>query len=356
MALSKFMQEIAQKIQRTSGAEINFSQSTSRPTQSWVAKREICEKKEIQLRSAEETKSESEVKLRQFNPSVLLNDESEIYCRAPDCSTTIPRQKAPGKVKQDLFLCNKHRAKLTREIGRRCAEENVYANVENFKPDDFKGYTSLIGQLEKAFLYLKKKSSSYFWRPSKCDSLLGEVFLNTRNFLIITNALLNPSVHNMVIALCQFFKLFANFLNAVYNDNSKLGEEIREALKEVRQTILYFFGIACEWIVVDFFNPGGRIGAGVGLVLGFAGGVVFPATGSLATCAVGFVGGGLIGSGAFSLYERRRYYRMQEQVAQEYLKLMSNVLGRPVESANNLIFVFCNQFGDLAITRFAQNY
>ena len=345
------MVKIGKEIERVIGARINFPQGTTRPSQEWISEQEICEKKAIQLRSAEETKSETDIKLLQLDPHAWLGDQGAFHCRFPNC-TTIPRQKTP-ECKQAFFLCDIHGAKLTSEVVSRCAEENVYVNVKSFKSEDFNGYTSLIGQLEKAITYLRKKSSLVILRREiDRDLLLEEVCLNTRNFFLITNALLNPNADNVITVLSQFLKLFVKFLSDL--DDPKLRENLRAALKDVILTTLYFFGVAYQWIVIDFFNPGGRIGAGIGLVLGFAGGVVFPPVSVVASTMVGLVAGGFIGSGAFSLYEQP-HYSMRHQIAQEYQESMLLLLGRPVELCSDLIFALSSPSGDLTITKSAQN-
>ena len=159
MALSKCILDIGEEIERKSGAKVNFSRGTTRPTKKWIAESEMSKMKAIHLRTAEETKNGSVMMLQQFNPSALLKDAGEIHCRIPGCSSTTHRLKSSRpseKIKQDLFVCDTHRARLTSALSKRCAQENV--TVNGFQHDDFCGYTNLIGELDKAFTYIVKKS------------------------------------------------------------------------------------------------------------------------------------------------------------------------------------------------------
>jgi hypothetical protein len=68
------------------------------------------------------------------------------------------------------------------------------------------------------------------------DSLLAEVFLNTRNVLIITNALLNPDDGNIITtALIPYLLMLDRFL-----ENPETGVMI---LRELMFAVLIFYGI-----------------------------------------------------------------------------------------------------------------
>jgi hypothetical protein len=141
-------------------------------------------------------------------------------------------------------LCKGHRAKLTDLVSKRCAKENITLNLTNLKEDDLKGYTSLIGGLEKALMHLKSKRLT---TSSATDSLLAEVFLNTRNFLIITNALLNPDNGNITTALSPCLLMLERFLAFALENPAMLPVGVM-ILRELVFAVLIFFGITYLWV------------------------------------------------------------------------------------------------------------
>ena len=345
MALSEFILNIGKEIEHKIGTNINFPQGTTPPSQEWITEGQLSQMKAINLRTAEQTQNGSGVNLRQFNPSFLIKEPSEIHCRIPGCSVTTRRRKptrSSENIKQDLFLCDTHRAKLTNLVSKRCAQEDVIVNLASFKHEDFNGYTSLIGELEKAFMYLKKKT--YL---SATDSLLAEVYLNTRNFLFITNALLNPDEDNTTTVLAPCMTMFQRFLSCL--KDTEFLQSIVTALREVMNMILLFFGVIYSWIFLA--NPGGRVGGGVGLLLAFVGAVAyaFPLAGIAATAVVGLIAGNLIGSGGYDWYREHRYIQMQQLMIQEYQKFMFELFGQPVGHQPKLICLPANTDGDLLI-------
>ena len=342
MAVNKFILDIGKEIEVKSGAKIKYSQEIAFPSKKWLTEGAMSKMKAIQLRTAKDIKNESAVALPQFNPSFFLKDGSKVHCRIPGCSATVQRLKSNSseKIKQDLFLCCTHRERLTSEVTKRCAKENVIVNVASFKQEDFNGYTSLIGQLEKAFAHFQKQAS----RP---NTLLAEVFLNTRNFLAITNALLNPDEDNTATALAPCLAVFQSILS--YIKDPKRLQSLVAALREIMNMILLFFGIIYSWIFLA--NPGGRVGGGVGLALGFVGGFAFAlsAGGILAAAAVGLVAGNLIGSGAYDWYKDPQYIKMQQEMIQRYQEFMVRLFGQPGRQRPEFIFVPANADGDLLI-------
>jgi hypothetical protein len=336
---------LAKKLKlKVHGAEINFTQGTTGPGQKWITDDELFKMKAIQLRTTEQTRNESAVNLQQFNPSLLLKASCEIDCRIPGCSVTTRRRKpthSSENIKQDLFLCDTHRAKLTTLVSKRCAQEGVIVNPASFKYEDFNGYTSLIGELEKAFMYLKNKVSAL----SATDSLLAEVFLNTRNFLIITNALRNPDEDNTTIVLAPCMTMFQRLLS--YLNDPQLLQSMLTALREVMNMVLLFFGVIYSWVFLA--NPGGRVGGGVGLLLAFVGGVAYAFPPAGITAVVGLVAGNLIGSGSYDWYRKDRYMKMQQQMIQEHQKFIFELLGQPVGHQPELIYLPANTDGDLLI-------
>ena len=347
MALSKFILDISREIEVNSDAKINFSQETKRTIEKWIAVREISKKEAINLRTAEETKNGSVMILQQFNPSALLKNAGRIHCRIPGCSSTTQRLKPSrpsDKIKQDLFLCDTHRATLTRAISNRCGQEVVTTvNVGNLTHAHFEGYTYMIDQLENAFRNISEKSSF----ASATNSLLAEVLLNTRNFLIITNALLNPDEDNTRTVLAPYMSMFQSFLSNL--EDSKLLQKLITALRDIMKMTLFFFGVLYSW--VSLANPGARVGSGIGLLLGFVGSLayMFSPARTLASSVVGLVAGNLIGGGGYDWYKDHHYMKMQQQLMQEYQEFLNELFGYTGGSHVPLIPTHCNEAGDLLV-------
>ena len=218
---STLVLNLGNKIEKKSGAKINFEGGRTAPEKEWIPETKMAASKAINLRTAAETKREDGViKLKKFNPTFFLVGEN-VPCRVPGCSVTTPRLKPSNDshIKQDLFLCEIHRTKLANLVSKRCDEEGISVSTASFKHEDFHGYTYLIGELEKAFMHLIKKPGTlnmsngipnvYF----NSDLLLAEVFLNSRNFLTITQALLNPNGDNVEVALPGWFVMVDRIMN-----------------------------------------------------------------------------------------------------------------------------------------------
>ena len=315
MALSKFILDIGKKIEQRSGADITITHESTSPIEEWITEAQMYQMKSVVLRTTKQTQDENVVKLKQFNPSFFLKDRSEIPCRFPRCSSTTRRLQpthSSQKIKQDLFLCKIHRTHLKHLVAMRCSKENVIANVESFKHEDFKGYTYLIGKLEKAFTSLIKKSSTL----NKTDSLVAEVFLNSRNFLIITNALLSPDEEYTTTVLAPYMMMFEKFLTKL--EDPKLMQNLLATLREVMNMILVYFGIMYKWVFL--VNPGARIGAGLGLLFGFLSSLAYglPLAMILASSVVGCFSGYLIGSGGYDWYREHYYMRLQQKFIANY--------------------------------------
>ena len=259
MALSKFIQSIAKKIEEVSGF---VSQKSMIPTEVRYLQVEPIQGKVI-LRTVEETQNMDVVQLRQFDPH-FQNNDTEIPCQFPGCSETrkfvqeCESQEKSKKIKRDLFLCKVHRKKLTSSVLKYCRNENVTLDGETFKENDFTGYTSLIGVLEKAFMHLQSK-----WWKSVNDFLLAEIFLNTRNFLLIANALLNPDEDNTATVLGPYLTALLKFLD----DPKKVLSGVM-LLMVVMWIILTFYSIAYDWIPLFTGTPGAKAGTAVGILSG----------------------------------------------------------------------------------------
>ena len=284
MNFSRLVLDIGNDIKAAIDADTNSAQGLTCPTEEWVTEKKM-PKEEIVLRTAEDTKNESGVKLRQFNPSSFLKDFGTVRCRFPGC---LEESNSSEEVKQDLFLCSTHREELISKVMKRCAEGNVA--VPNYKREDFKGYTSLIAELEKAFIHYQKQAGV-------TNFLLANVFLNTRNYLIITNALLNPNGDNETTALSSCMAILKSLLSC--STETGIVRAAAVLMQAIQMMILCCFGISYTW--VELTNPGTRLGGGLGLALGFFG-PLFCGFDYRVVCGCGFVGlcaGSLIGSGVY---------------------------------------------------------
>ena len=205
--ISQLVLELGNKIMERSGLTPDFDKVAKIPETEWISGQCMQAKKVIELRTAVETKDTKGVTtLRQFNPSFFLPKGSPISCRARGCPFKKPPKHSDDSkdTKQDLFLCADHRKQLMDRVLEHCEQENIsISEVSNWQPDDFNGYTSLIGLLEKTYLHVKS-----------CNLELAEVFLNVRNFLIITHALLNPEDDNVGIALPGIFAMLRRYLES----------------------------------------------------------------------------------------------------------------------------------------------
>lgn len=214
---SRLVLDFGNKIEQKSGARTNFERGTTAPVEEWIPETKMARSKAINLRTAAETqRKDGVIKLKQFNPTFFLVGEN-LPCRVPGCSVTTPRLKP--STKQDLFLCEVHRTKLANLVSERCDKEGISISTASFKHADFHGYTYLIGELEKAFMHLIKKPGTlnmpndmpnvYF----NSNLVLAEVFLNSQNFLTITQALLNPNGDNVGVALPGWFVMLDRIMS-----------------------------------------------------------------------------------------------------------------------------------------------
>ena len=271
--------------------------------------------KKIDIRTSEQIKQGSAIELPQFDPNFFSLDQ--VHCRYPDCCETkarIPNHSSKTN-KEDLYLCQSHREQMVHIITKQCAERGIKLNVNynDVQHEDFDGYISLIGLMEKAFQHFQKMASfskeeasvspTFPFPSSVVHLFLAEIFLNVRNLLIITNVLLNPDPVNIcavLIAVCSILYLLVE-----QSRDPQYVENIVFLLREVMETIYFYFGIVCTWVSLPFRrNPGAQIGAGLGCAAGaIAAGAAFgPALPVIALAAgIGFVSGGLFGGGIFNL-------------------------------------------------------
>ena len=249
-------------------------------------------KTKVTLRKSDDLEACEEISLLQFDPNFT---SSEVICRHPSCSTK-NSEAAKSGTKRDLFLCPIHRQVLRDSISDLFAKEKIKFPSSTEEPEHgcFAGYTSLIGLLEGAYHDAKK------FQTLKGKSLLiQESILNVRNFLIITNCLLNPNGDNLEIGLPPVFQILRLILQNP-NATNQLGVHLIYMLREVIEMILFSFGVIYCWVTLALSNPGAQIGFGVGMILGAGAFFLGPWSGAIGV-AIGGTAGGLLGNGIHSL-------------------------------------------------------
>lgn len=246
----------------------------------------------VTLRNAGHQGAHQEIVLLQFDPNFT---STEVVCRHPSCNSRYLEAAKSGK--RDLYLCPHHQQKLKDAISDTLTKKNIQiaTTKENPEPRQFDGYTSLIGVLEGAYHDAKK-----FQALERRSPLVEEATLNVRNFLIITNAVLNPDGHNLQLALPPVFRILLLILENSTNV-PPLVDALLYALRDVIEMILFAFGVIYSWVSIPLNSPGSRIGAGVGGVIGGGLGLVMGPWTGVAGLGAGSVLGGFIGSGIYDL-------------------------------------------------------
>lgn len=270
----------------------------------------------LTLRTVQQVTNNENIILKKFDPNFM--SPHEIRCRSPGCKQTKKRYpSSPAEpTKEDLYLCPRHKKILEGYMTKMCAEKGIDVSTK-YSARDFEGYTSMIGLLESAYLlFVKRPRGSENVLKGKPD-IIKEVFINLRNFLMITNALLNPDLTNLLTVLPRVMEIFKEILKILSTDGEIIVQRVTELvalMRSVMQDILFAFGIVYSWIYLAVAgNPGAQIGAGIGGFIGMAGlFAVSPAVGLIAM-AGGSLFGGLTGSGIYNLQKERR----QQQEADE---------------------------------------
>ena len=243
-----------------------------------------------------------EIALPQFDPNLKSN---AVVCRYPTCKNKNPDAPKRGTcVKRDLYLCRNHRERLKSCICEAMAEKGIEFHEDEFasEPGRFEGYTSLISLFDEA----SRKSR---------DEIVREAALNTRNFLIITSTLLNPDDENLSVALPAVADVTGRIVREAIDDRTRV-ENLLSLLRGIVDIILFAFGVLYTWNVPS--NIGGKIGAGIGGIIGL-GGLAFGPGGGVVGFSVGAVCGGLIGSGVYDLNRETRDQRRDDRARREWL-------------------------------------
>ena len=246
----------------------------------------------VTLRNAGHQGAHEKIVLLQFDPNFT---SPEVVCRHPSCNSRYLEAAKSGK--RDLYLCPHHQQKLKDAISRTLVEKDIRIAItkENPEPRQFDGYTSLIGVLEGLYHDAKK-----FQALERRSPMVEEATLNVRNFLMITNAVLNPDSHNLQLALPPVFGILLLILENSSNV-PQFVNALLDALREVIEMILFAFGVIYSWVSTTLISPGSRIGAGVGGVIGGGLGLVMGPWTGVAGLGAGSVLGGFIGSGIYDL-------------------------------------------------------
>ena len=129
--------------------------------------------------------------------------------------------------------------------------------------------------------------------------LIQEAILNVRNFLIITNCLLNPDDDNVGIAVPAVVQILRLILQNPDATNQFINH-LLYMLRVVIGIVLFSFGVIYPWVYLALSNPGAQIGFGVGAILG-AGAFFLGPWGGVIGVAIGGTTGGFIGNGILSL-------------------------------------------------------
>ena len=221
-------------------------------------------------------------------------------------------------MKRDLYLCPDHRELLVDHICLALEKEKYEFSRGEFatEPGRFKGYTALIGLLEGAYHKARKVPTI-----RGTSQIVEEAIPNVRNFLIITNTVLNPENDNLAVALPPVVLIFQRILD---NPESakKLLQKLVSALKEVVDTILFAFGAIYKW--VSLANPGSQIGISAGGFFGAVGFWLGPATGAAGVvlgAAVGGAIGGFFGSGIYKMTKERSDQHNIARTREEWMAL-----------------------------------
>ena len=292
-------------------------------------------KKGVPLRKSDDLEACEEISLLQFDPNFT---SSEVICRHPSCSAK-NSEAAKSGTKRDLFLCRIHQEFLRDSISDLLAKKETKLSTRAKKPKHghYAGYTSLISLLEVAYHDAKK-----FQTLEGKSLLIQEAILNVRNFLIITNCLLNPDDENLETALEPVFQI----LHRIFEDSKDANDVIKpivfqiNILRKVIERILFSFGVNYHWVAIHPGNPGSQIGCGVGIILGAGAFFLGPWSGA-AGMTIGGTTGGLIGNGIHSLITGGQRNRELQQFRERWWVAGNN--------QNPIYFVEGGEAGELTL-------
>ena len=288
-------------------------------------------KTKVTLRKSGHLGAYEEISLLQFDPNFT---SSEVICRHPSCSTKNPKAAKSGN-KRDLFLCPIHQQVLRDSISDLLEKEKITLSISTEKPEHgrFAGYTSLISLLEGAYHDAKK------FQTLKGKSLLiQEAILNVRNFLIITNCLLNPNGDNLEIGLPPVFQILRLILQNP-NATNQLGVHLIYMLREVIEMILFSFGVIYCWVTLALSNPGAQIGFGVGMILGAGAFFLGPWSGAIGV-VIGATAGGFLGNGIHGLITGGQRHQELQRFRERWREAGGDISPNGQPNNRYLVYVF----------------
>ena len=287
-------------------------------------------KKKVTLRKSGHLGAYEEISLLQFDPNFT---SSEVICRHPSCSTKNSKAAKSGN-KRDLFLCPTHQQVLNKSISDLFVKKKIVlsTSTEKLKHGHFAGYTSLISLLEGAYHDAKK------FQTLKGKSLLiQEAILNVRNFLIITNCLLNPDDDNLGIALPPVFQI----LHLILKDPDKPKKSVVgliHMLRDVIEMVLFSFGVIYCCVALALRNPATQIGFGVGMILGAGAFFLGPWSGA-AGVTIGGTAGGLIGNGIHSFLTKKQQNQRLQRFIEEWREAGGDIQQNGQPNNQDLVYI-----------------
>ncbi|XP_015767732.1 PREDICTED: uncharacterized protein LOC107346445 isoform X2 [Acropora digitifera] len=257
--------------------------------------------KKVTLREDGHLEACKDIILHHFDPNFVSMD---VYCRHPSCWNRNPEAAKEGK--RDLYLCPLHRRNLVTSIENALATRKIDIPKITEVPEEeqFTGYTSLIGLLERTLCHNSNKFGRF---KEESTPMIEEAILNVRNVLIITNTVLNPDLNNLALIIPYVYKI----LELIVNNHDKcisIVADLVSSLKEVIEIILSAFGVVYKWVSVPLAKPGWQIGGGLGGAIGLAVGFFFGPLAAVGGMAAGLFLGGLTGNGAEQVF---REYKQQ---------------------------------------------
>ena len=256
--------------------------------------------KKVTLREDGHLEACKDIILHHFDPNFASMD---VYCRHPSCGNKNPKAAKEGK--RDLYLCPLHRKNLVTSIENTLAIRKIDISKRTKVPEEeqFTGYTSLIGLLERAYHNSKKFGR---FEEEESTPMIKEAILNVRNVLIITSTVLNPDVNNLALILPPVFTILDDIVNKP-DTCKRIVADLLSSLKEVIEMILSAFGVDYRWVSVALAKPGWQIGAGLGGTIGLVAGSLFgPVGAAVGGMAAGLFLGGLTGNGVEQVVRESR--------------------------------------------------
>ena len=190
-----------------------------------------------------------------------------------------------------MYLCPLHRKNLITSIENALAMRkiDIIKSTQVSEEDQFTGYTSLIGLLERTYHNSKKFGR---FEKGKSTPMIEEAILNVRNVFITTSTVINPDENNLALLLpniiCTLWLILENC-----NSAENLVAHLVYFLRQVIEMILFDFGMLYRWVSLALNSPGLQIGAGLGGTIGLVVGIFFGPWGAAAGIGAGALLGGL---------------------------------------------------------------